>query len=126
MRSNLTTWFAACAGLLVAHSANAADLGKRRHAPHRPHASHGAHAHKGRIHYGGAPGLGYWRRGPLYGKGFAFSTYRGDPFGKSDYYDGDGCFYRRGRDFCVQDYAASGPNPFRRPRYVHPLAAPSH
>lgn len=65
---------------------------------------HGAHHHgKGRkakrIKYGPRP-KGYWRPGPEKGYGFRFSTYRGDPFGKNDYYDGGDCFYRNGHNFC--------------------------
>ena len=54
-----------------------------------------------KVHYGGRPGVGYWRRGPASGYGFGFSSYRGDPFGADDYYDGDRCYYIHHRDFCV-------------------------
>lgn len=62
----------------------------------------------GKIHYGGAPGLGYWRRGPEKGYGFGFSSYRGDPFGHDDYYDGHGCYYLRGHDFCAKNKIFTG------------------
>lgn len=46
--------------------------------------------------------LGYHRRGPPYGYKFGFATYRGDPFARDDYYDGRGCYYLHGRDFCLR------------------------
>lgn len=65
-----------------------------RHAKTKSHPHHAAH-----LRYGPAP-LGVWRPGPKRGYGFAFSTYRGDPFAKDDYWDGRECFYLHHRDFC--------------------------
>lgn len=64
----------------------------------------------GKVHYGGKPGLGYWRKGPEQGKGFRFSTYKSDPFGSDDYYDGNRCFYVRHSDHCVKNNIFSGFN----------------
>lgn len=61
-----------------------------------------------KVHYGGKPGLGYWRHGPAMGYGFAFSSYRGDPFGSDDYYDGDRCYYDHHRDFCLKTKIFTG------------------
>lgn len=124
MRAAVRPAIVALAAFFVAAApVSAADLSahtKRQHV-HKKH--HAKHARTGRIHYGGAPGLGYWRKGTLRGYGFAFSTYKGDPFGKNDYYDGDRCFYRDGRDYCDKRRIWTGFNTFNRPRYLHPLAA---
>jgi hypothetical protein len=53
-----------------------------------------------KVRYGGKPGLGYWRPGPAQGYGFAFSSYKRDPFGADDYFDGDRCHYVHKRDYC--------------------------
>lgn len=121
----LTLAIVALAAFAVLQPARAADLGERTHKQH-VHKKHHTHAHKrtSRLRYGGAPGLGVWRKGPLRGRGFAFSSYKGDPFGHDDYYDGDRCFYVHGRDFCNKRRIWTGFNTFDRPRYVHPLAAP--
>lgn len=57
-----------------------------------------------KVHYGlrHHPHLGYWRRGPEQGYGFRFSSYKGDPFGSDDYYDGDRCHYLHHRDYCLK------------------------
>ncbi|MEQ1719233.1 MAG: hypothetical protein ABL907_25150 [Hyphomicrobium sp.] len=66
------------------------------------------HGKAGKIHYGGKPHLGYWRKGPRRGYGFGFSSYKGDPFGADDYFDGDRCHYRRGQNFCVKNRIFNG------------------
>lgn len=80
-----------------------------------PADAHRAHHHKGhaqkhasKVHYGGKPGLGYWRRGPERGYGFRFSSYKADPFGADDYYDGDRCYYQKGRNFCAANRIFNG------------------
>ncbi|MCB1484815.1 MAG: hypothetical protein AB7S74_13840 [Hyphomicrobium sp.] len=60
------------------------------------------------VHYGGKPGLGYWRRGPAKGYGFGFSSYKGDPFGGDDYWDGDKCYYVHHKNFCVKNRIFTG------------------
>jgi hypothetical protein len=77
--------------------------GAARH-HHHHHTGRGhEHGHAAQLRYGGAPERGYWRPGPHQGYGFGFATYRGDPFGKSDYFDGRGCFYLRAKDFCIKE-----------------------
>ncbi|HMN37281.1 MAG TPA: hypothetical protein PKD49_06165 [Hyphomicrobium sp.] len=67
------------------------------------------HAHEAaKVHYGGSPGLGYWRRGPGKGYGFGFSSYKGDPFGSDDYWDSDKCYYVRHADFCIKNRIFTG------------------
>jgi hypothetical protein len=61
-----------------------------------------------RVRYGGKPGLGYWRRGPEKGYGFRFSSYKGDPFGSDDYWDGDRCYYVLHRNHCVVNKIFNG------------------
>lgn len=61
-----------------------------------------------RVRYGGRAGVGYWRPGPDAGYGFGFSSYKGDPFGSDDYYDGGRCYYRKHRDFCVANKIFDG------------------
>lgn len=61
-----------------------------------------------KVHYGGKPGLGYWRRGPEKGYGFGFSSYKGDPFGSDDYWDGDKCYYARHSNYCVKNRIFNG------------------
>lgn len=68
----------------------------------------GSKGYAKKVRYGGAPGRGYWRPGPAQGYGFGFSTYRGDPFGRDDYYDGDRCYYLHRRDFCVRYKSFTG------------------
>jgi hypothetical protein len=63
------------------------------------HGHHHKH-HAKKIHYSGKHGVGYYRRGPKSGYGFGFSSYKGDPFGADDYYDGGRCHYLHNRDFC--------------------------
>lgn len=77
------------------------------------HTHHGAgkHRHAAKIRYGGAPGRGYWRPGPLYGYGFGFATYKGDPYGKDDYFDGGRCYYRHHRNYCVRTQIFTGFRP---------------
>lgn len=76
---------------------------------HRAHHHHTAHHQKAaKVHFGGKPGLGYWRRGPETGYGFAFSSYRKDPFGGDDYYDGDRCYYVHHKNFCVANKIFNG------------------
>ncbi len=123
MKAALKLMIAALPLFLFAATAPAADLGERTHKSHAHKKHHSKHVRTGRIRYGGAPGLGYWRKGPKRGYGFAFSSYKGDPFGKNDYYDGDRCFYRDGRDYCDKRRIWTGFNTFNRPRYLHPLAA---
>jgi hypothetical protein len=66
----------------------------------------GRHAKK--IHKGGHGHAGYWRRGPEAGYGFGFSTYKNDPFGADDYFDGNRCHYRRHHDFCYYNKIFTG------------------
>ena len=91
----------AAAALLV--SAIPARAHHRHHigAPH-----HKAHAAK--VHYGGKPGLGYWRRGPETGYGFGFASYKRDPFGSDDYFDGGRCYYLHHRNFCAANKIFDG------------------
>jgi hypothetical protein len=123
VRAVLRLMIAALPLVLIAPPSSAADLSEGTHKTHVHKKHHAKHARTGRIRYGGAPGLGYWRKGPERGYGFAFSTYKGDPFGKDDYYDGDRCFYVRGHDYCDKRRIWTGFNTFNRPRYLHPLAA---
>ena len=44
------------------------------------------------------------------GRGFGFWSYKGDPFGSDDYYDGNRCFYVRHHDYCVKNNIFSGFN----------------
>ncbi len=99
----------------MAGSATAAEFfhrpdnhGERVHAAverikNRPKVSH--HSHKGhanKVRYGKrGSGVGYYRKGPEHGYGFRFATYRGDPFGKSDYWDRNGCYYQHGHNYCL-------------------------
>jgi hypothetical protein len=62
-------------------------------------ASHHKH-HANKVHYSGKHGVGYYRRGPRSGYGFGFSSYKGDPFGADDYFDGYKCHYVHHRDYC--------------------------
>jgi hypothetical protein len=94
----------AAAAIALAVFAAPAEAHKGRY--HKHHHHHNA----GKVHYGGKPGLGYWRRGPEQGRGFGFSSYKGDPFGSDDYYDGNRCFYVRHRDHCVKNNIFSGFN----------------
>ena len=64
------------------------------------HHKHHAHHHAKKIHYSGKHGVGYYRRGPKSSYGFGFSSYKGDPFGADDYYDGGRCHYLHKHDFC--------------------------
>jgi hypothetical protein len=73
---------------------------------HDHNAAHHLNAEK--VRFGGKPGLGYWRRGPATGYGFAFSSYRRDPFGSDDYYDGDRCYYLHHKNFCVANKIFNG------------------
>ena len=120
----------AAASALMTGSALAADMnGSKHHGSHRHHAhnNHGhhngahhfkivydtaaytlPHAHAEKVHYGGKPGLGYWRRGPAHGYGFGFSSYKGDPFGSDDYSDGQGCFYLHHKNYCVKNRIFTG------------------
>ena len=59
------------------------------------------HGHAAKIRHGGDGHHGYWRPGPKTEYGFGFATYRGDPFGKDDYYDRSGCYYLHHKDFCL-------------------------
>jgi hypothetical protein len=89
--------------------AGAAAAGANPQHPHKhQYKHHHHHGHTGKIHYGGRPGLGYWRRGPAVGYGFAFSSYRKDPFGADDYYDGGLCHYRKRHDFCYRQKQFTG------------------
>jgi len=90
----------------------AAQAGHRRHHGHHHHGGHvvydtgGEFKGKGpvaHLRYGPKP-QGYWRPGPETGYGFRFSSYRGDPFGKNDYYDRHGCYYLRGANYCLPQY----------------------
>lgn len=95
--------FAAISTLAAFALAPAAEAHQGKHHKH--------HHHKAsKVHYGGKPGLGYWRKGPEQGRGFRFSSYKGDPFGSDDYYDGNRCFYVRHRDHCVKNNIFSGFN----------------
>jgi hypothetical protein len=64
------------------------------------HHKHHAHHHAAKIHYSGKHGVGYYRKGPRSGYGFSFSSYKGDPFGADDYFDGYKCHYVHHRDYC--------------------------
>lgn len=68
------------------------------------------HYHAAKVRYGGSPHLGYWRKGPARGHGvaFAFSTYRGDPFGSDDYYDGNRCYYVHHQNYCMRNHIFNG------------------
>lgn len=66
------------------------------------------HPRAAKVRYGGRPNVGYWRPGPAQGPGFGFSTYRGDPFGSDDYYDGDRCYYVRHQNFCEANHIFNG------------------
>ena len=72
--------------------------------------AHHGHKHHtaSKIHYGGKPGLGYWRRGPETGYGFGFSSYKGDPFGRDDYFDRDKCYYVHHHDYCLKNRIFDG------------------
>ena len=84
-------------------------------AHHGKHHGHKHASHVNRVHYGGKPGVGYWRKGPEQGRGFGFWSYKGDPFGSDDYYDGNRCFYVRHHDHCVKNNIFSGFNwPYER------------
>ena len=69
-------------------------------AAHHQKFSGGKHHKAHAVHYGGKHGLGYWRKGPETGYGYRFSSYKGDPFGADDYYDGGQCHYLHKRNFC--------------------------
>ncbi len=60
------------------------------------------------VHYGGKKGLGVWRKGPERGYGFGFASYKGDPFGKDDYWDGGQCHYLHKRNFCYKTREFTG------------------
>ncbi len=66
------------------------------------------HYRAAKLRYGGHPHLGYWRPGPARGPRFGFSTYRGDPFGADDYYDGDRCYYVKGSNYCNANHIFNG------------------
>lgn len=61
-----------------------------------------------KVRYGGKKHLGYWRKGPKTGYGFRFSSYRGDPFGSDDYWDGGRCYYVNHQNFCVKNRIFNG------------------
>jgi hypothetical protein len=96
----------------LAHNAHHRHKGQVHAAPADHYADHYhaayAHAHAGKVHRGGHGHTGYWRRGPKEGYGFGFSTYRKDPFGADDYYDGNRCHYRRHHDFCYYNTIFTG------------------
>ena len=98
--------------VLVAAAATPASAHHKRHGSKRIVYLSAAyvppHAHANKVHYGGKPGLGYWRRGPEKAYGFRFSSYKGDPFGSDDYYDGDRCYYDHHRDFCLKSKIFTG------------------
>ena len=77
---------------------------------HRKASYHGNHSHHraAKVRYGGRAHRGYWRPGPVAGRGFGFSTYRGDPFGGDDYYDGNRCYYVHHKSFCVANHLFNG------------------
>lgn len=93
MKQALTLWIAAAA-LAAASSPGLA------HASQHHKGVHAKKAHAAKVRYGGKPGLGYWRPGPEKGYGFRFSSYKGDPFGSDDYFDGDRCHYDHHQNFC--------------------------
>lgn len=88
--------------------------GPTAHARHLHHGYHGHHKHRpaAKLRYGGAPARGFWRPGPSHGYRFGFATYKGDPFGKDDYFDGGNCYYRKHHDYCVPGQIFTG---FRHP-----------
>lgn len=90
----------AAAAVFLASLPSPADAGHRGARHHHPHV--------GKVHYGGRRHLGYWRRGPARGYGFGFSSYRGDPFGSDDYFDGGRCYYVHHRDHCVKNRIFNG------------------
>ncbi|NOT73104.1 MAG: hypothetical protein HOP09_18080 [Hyphomicrobium sp.] len=95
----------------VAFSQPAAAHRAHHHGYHHGAGHHKAHhpeAKPAKVRYGGKPGRGYWRPGPARGRGFGFATYKGDPFGKNDYFDGGRCHYLRGRSFCDANIIFNG------------------
>lgn len=66
------------------------------------------HYRSGKIQHGGRGNVGYWRRGPKNGVAFGFSTYRGDPFGGDDYYDGNRCYYVHHQNYCMRNRIFNG------------------
>ena len=98
--------------VLVAAAATPASAHRKRHANKRIVYLSAAyvppHAHANKVHYGGKPGRGYWRKGPEKGYGFRFASYKGDPFGSDDYSDGDRCFYVHHQNYCVKNKIFTG------------------
>lgn len=68
------------------------------------------HYKAAKVRYGGRKNLGYWRPGPERGPRFGFSSYRGDPFGDDDYYEGRGgrCYYVHHSNYCVANHIFTG------------------
>ena len=98
----------AVVGIALAVAPAAEAHGRHHRHKHHDHHKHHAQQRAGAVHYGGQPGLGYWRKGPAKGYGFGFWSYKGDPFGSDDYYDGDRCYYVRHHDHCVKNKICSG------------------
>lgn len=99
------------AAALVAGLVAPAMAHKKAHRQH--HHVSGQHGGKSahrpaRVRYSGRGGVGYWRPGPETGYGFGFSSYKGDPFGNDDYYDGGRCYYQKHHDFCVANKIFDG------------------
>jgi hypothetical protein len=93
---SIVTALALSLGQAAAHARQHSHL----HSEHWRAVPHPKQAEAAWVRYGGRPGLGYWRPGPASGYGFGFSTYKGDPFGSDDYWDGGRCYYRLHHDFC--------------------------
>lgn len=77
-------------------------------APKAKHTGKIEKKHAARVRFGGKKGLGYWRPGPKTGYGFAFSSYRKDPFGSDDYWDGGRCYYLHHKNFCMPNKIFNG------------------
>lgn len=95
---------AVCAATVVAIAAPA---GARYPARVR-HYDNDFHYRAAKIHLGGRHQLGHWRPGPARGVAFGFSTYRGDPFGGDDYYDGHRCYYVHHQNYCMRNHIFNG------------------
>lgn len=96
-------WLLAATSLVVVlHAASA-----QAHKSSSRHANH-THFKAAKVRYGGHLHVGYWRPGPARGPRFGFSSYKGDPFGSDDYYDGRQCYYVHHRNFCVHNHIFTG------------------
>lgn len=101
VKQALALWIAAAAFVVVSSPALA-------HTTHHHKSGHAKKQHAAKVRYGGKPGRGYWRPGPEKGYGFRFATYKGDPFGSDDYFDGDRCHYDHHQNFCIPNKIFNG------------------